>query len=46
MQIQKFFPKGRPKRVEGTVFNNVLIVDNEDIDNTLEDLRGSVERYN
>ena len=45
-QMQKYFLKGRPKKVGSTVFTNVLIAYNKDIDNTLENLRGSLERYN
>ena len=46
VQIQKYFLKGRPKKVGGTVFTNILIAHNEDIDNMLEELRRSLERYN
>ena len=44
--MQKYFPKGRLKKVGGTVFTNFLIAYNEDIDNILENLRGSLERHN
>ena len=44
--MQKYFLKGREKKIGGTVFTNILIAYNKDVDNMLEDLRGSLERCN
>ena len=43
-QIQKLFQKGRTKKLCGTVFTNVFISQNKDIENMLEDLKSSIER--
>ena len=46
IQLQKFFPKGRPKKLGRTVFTNILIVYNKDIEGIIEDLKISLEQYN
>ena len=45
-QFQKFFPKGRPEKLGGIVFTNVLVVHNEDIEEIVEDLKIGLERCN
>ena len=45
-QLQKFFPKGRLKKLGRTVFTNALVVYNEDIEGMIEDLKIGLERYN
>ena len=37
-QLQKFFPKGRPKRGGGTVCTNMLVLHNESIDDMIFDM--------
>ena len=45
IQIQKYFPKGRPKRGGGLVFMNMLIVYDEEIEEIIRDMKYSLEMY-
>ena len=45
-QLQKFFPKGRPKRGGGTVFTNILLLHNENIEDMILDMKDSLAAYN
>ena len=43
--MQKYYPKGRPKREGRLVFTNVLLVYNEEIEEIIKDVKYSLERY-
>ena len=45
-QLQKFFPKGRPKRGGGTVFTNILLLHNENIEDIILDMKDGMTSYN
>ena len=45
IQMQKYFPKDRPKRGDRLVFANVLLVHNEEIEEIIRDAKYSLERY-
>ena len=45
-QIQKLFPKGRPKIVGGTMFTNFLLLHDKDIDDITQDMRYQLDEYN
>ena len=45
-QLQKFFPKGRPKRGGGTVFTNILVLHNELIEDMIMDMKDGLAAYN
>ena len=42
----KIFPKGRPKRVGGTVFTNFLLMHNKEIENAIQDTKYQLDKYN
>ena len=43
--MQKYFPKGRPKKVGGLVFTNILIAYDKEIEKISRDVKHSLERY-
>ena len=45
IQMQKYFPKGRPKRGGRLVFTNILLVCDEEIEKIIRDVKYSLERY-
>ena len=45
-QLQKFFPKGKPKRGGGTVYANCLILHNEQIEDMIMDMKDGLETQN
>ena len=45
IQIQKYFPKDRPKKGGRLVFTNVLIAYNEEIEDITSDVKYSLDRY-
>ena len=45
-QLQKFFPKGKPKRGGGTVYANFLILCNEQIEDMIMDMKDGLETCN
>ena len=42
--MQKYYPKGRPKREGRLVFTNVLLVYDEEIEEIIKDVKYSLER--
>ena len=44
MQMQKYYPKGRPKREGKLVFTNVLLVYDKEIEEIIKDVKYSLER--
>ena len=44
--MQKFFPKGKPKRGGGTVYANCLILHNEQIEDMIMDMKDGLETQN
>ena len=45
-QLQKYFPKGKPKRGGGTVFTNFLLLHDEEIDDMIIDMKDGMEAFN
>jgi hypothetical protein len=45
-QLQKYFPKGKPKKGGGTVYTNILILHKEDIEDMITDMKDGLEAYN
>ena len=45
-QLQKYFPKGKPKKEGGTVYTNILILHKEDIEDMITDMKDGLEAYN
>ena len=45
-QLQKYFFRGRPQKLGGTVFTNVLIGHDEDIKDIMLDIKECMEQYN
>ena len=45
-QLQKFFPKGQPKRGGDTVFTNILILHNEEIEDMIMDVKDGLSARN
>ena len=46
VQMWKFFPKGRIKRVEGTVFTNFLLIYYKGIDDIIQDTKYQLDKHN
>ena len=45
-QLQKYFPKGKPKKGGGTVYTNILILHSEDIEDMITDMKDGLEARN
>ena len=45
IQIQKYFPKDRPKRGDRLVFTNTLIVHDKEIEEIIKNVKYSLERH-
>ena len=45
-QLQKYFFRGRPPKMGGTVFTNVLIGHDEEITDIMSDIKERIEQYN
>ena len=45
IQMQKYFPKGRPKRGDKLVFTNILIAHDKGIEEIIRDMKCSLERH-
>ena len=45
-QLQKYFPKGKPKHRGGTVFTNFLILHDEEVDDVIIDMKDGMEAFN
>ena len=45
-QLQKYFPKGKPKHGGGIVFTNFLILHDEEVDNMIIDMKDGMKAFN
>ena len=45
-QLQKYFPRGKPKRGGGTVFTNFLLLHDEEIEDMIIDMKDGMEAFN
>ena len=45
-QLQKYFPKGKPKRGGGTVFTNFLILHDKEVNDIVIDMKDGIETFN
>ena len=45
-QLQKYFPRGKPKRGSGTVFTNLLLLHNEKIEDMVIDIKDNMQTFN
>ena len=45
-QLQKHFPKGKPKWESRTVFTNLLLLHDEEIDDMILDIKDSMQECN
>ena len=46
VQLQKYFPKGKPKREGGTIFTNLLLLHDKKVDDMMLDMKDSMQKCN